>query len=245
MAEKMIPAWNHNANEKVGTGREGKFWQDQEALKQQRHAKLLELRKRTAETANLKKEVVSSPEDDMQEFMRENFDFSLSSIEHDFEKIQVLSKELKNKKDELKANLLKMKMKSLDERLKSLQELYKKDEFPELLDRMKNAVTTFSALKEGGAKPKLESFPALHKAFSNDISMVRKMVVQYSDSDGNSREEIGNNILSKSEKILSEISNQIEASNDPHEKADFDNLRIELNNVIKNVSASSEQALRA
>lgn len=151
---KFIPAWNHTANENVETGRKGKFWEDQDALKESYDDKKRALELRSAETMKLKQEL--------------------------------------------------------------------------------NGDTLESKSVE-------KSFPSLFKAFSSDILIIRKMVVQYNElKDEHLREIKGEEILAESEKIALEISHQVNAASDAHEKADLDNLRIELGQVTRNITGFPE-----
>lgn len=90
-----------------------------------------------------------------------------------------------------------------------------------------------------GVEQKLEkkSFPALFKAFTSEILDVRKKVAQYNElKDARLMELTGEEILSQSDLLRSEILSQIEATGDPQEKADYDNLRLELDQITRNVS---------
>ncbi|KKQ46613.1 MAG: hypothetical protein US66_C0035G0007 [Candidatus Moranbacteria bacterium GW2011_GWD2_37_9] len=153
---KFIPGYNPNANEKVGTGRENsKFWQEEEAKVLIYDKKKKELEARTTETAKLKKvaggsiDLVISPETaNVKAFMRENFEISLSSVESDIEEATKCARDLRDGADnELKAHLQGIRINDLGDRLKSLQEIYKRDEFPELLGRLKDALMIFDNLK--------------------------------------------------------------------------------------------------
>lgn len=87
-----------------------------------------------------------------------------------------------------------------------------------------------------------ESFKALFQGFSADVLSMRKMVVEYNNlSEARLREIKGDEILSEFENIQNKIEEQIAVTNDPNEKADFDNIRIELKNIVKDVSGSVEK----
>lgn len=87
-----------------------------------------------------------------------------------------------------------------------------------------------------------ESFKDLHQAISGDIEAIRRMVAEYNNIENRDLRELkGQEILSYSEKITSEIESQIKESVDPFEKGEFDNLRIELENIVKNIEQTPER----
>lgn len=153
---KFIPGYNPEAGKKLETDRDKmEFWKDEEAKTMAYNKNKEELRARTAETAKLKKEIsgsvdfkISPETEEVREFMRENFNASLEAIEKDLAGVVRLAGELKNdSSDELKVHIYGMKIDSMSARLQSLQEIYKKDEFPEMLGRLKDAFTMFDSLK--------------------------------------------------------------------------------------------------
>lgn len=86
-----------------------------------------------------------------------------------------------------------------------------------------------------------KSFKDLYVAFSSDIAIIRKMVAEYNNlKEARLMEIKGEEILAESEKIKSEILHQIEAADMPEEKSDFDNLRIELEKITRNVRGISD-----
>lgn len=87
-----------------------------------------------------------------------------------------------------------------------------------------------------------KAFKALFNGFSDDIEFIRKDVVEYNNTtDQRLRELKGQDILNKGASIKFEIESQIDVTKDIQEKSDFDGLRIELENVIRNVKGLSEQ----
>ncbi|MDD5463704.1 MAG: hypothetical protein PHP62_01040 [Candidatus Moranbacteria bacterium] len=93
-------------------------------------------------------------------------------------------------------------------------------------------------LKKEGNDGSLEqkSFKSLYTKFSSDILFVRKMVAEYNELKNERFREIkGNDIFIESEKIESEISKQINVTDDLQEKSDFDNLNLRLKEIIKNI----------
>lgn len=87
---------------------------------------------------------------------------------------------------------------------------------------------------------KKESYADLYKGFSLDILNIRAKVSKYNDAnDVAMKNAIAEDIIYLSEVVKNEILKQIEISKDPNEKADFDNFRLELESVTKNIVNSS------
>lgn len=227
---EFISAGNYNSNEKKEIGREGEFWKNQEAIKQAYDLKIEELRKRSLQNSEIKKEANGSSED-VHEFMRENIEISLNLIENDLEKLTVLSDDLKNQYSKLTENTLQTGLKKMEDRIVGFKSLLEGDKSSEYLKRFNDAVNAFEKLK---GHPK--SFKALHAGFSGDIGTIRKMVVKYNEIDDQYLRQLsGEELLTEAEKISTEIMNQIITLKDPHEKADLDNLRLELKQITKNI----------
>jgi hypothetical protein len=81
----------------------------------------------------------------------------------------------------------------------------------------------------------------LIKKFSGDISEIRNLKVNYdSMSDLDAKAMSGDLILAKANSVRSEILKAVNETKIGQEKGDIDNLRVELEDVIKNVVGSSE-----
>ncbi|HBI34384.1 MAG TPA: hypothetical protein DEA43_01460 [Candidatus Moranbacteria bacterium] len=158
---RFIQGYNPEAGKKVGTNRDDlEFHKNQAAITAAYEQKKKELKERTEETARLKREMggsdisISPETDEVREVMHENFKVSLASVETDIKDAVKCARELKedvsDKEDanyELKIHLQGIRIKDLDGRLQSLQEIYKKDEFPEFLGRLKDALMMLDVLK--------------------------------------------------------------------------------------------------
>lgn len=100
------------------------------------------------ETNNSGVFTISPETEDVREFMRKNFEDSLSSTEKGLAIAIDLANELRSESEnELKLSMYRLKINSIEESLKSLQELYKKDEFPEFYVRLTDALTMSDNLK--------------------------------------------------------------------------------------------------
>lgn len=91
-------------------------------------------------------------------------------------------------------------------------------------------------------KPKRESSKAIFEGFTNDVSIVRKMMADYlSYDDERLREVLGLQITNEYENIKKNIEEQINATSDLHEKSDLDNMLFDLKNIVKKVEDAPQR----
>ena len=103
---------------------------------------------------------IEAEDEEVKEFLRENFNAGLTALEND---IKIAAQEFENIN---KGNLagealeyasleLEMKVMELESRMKASTELYKKDPFPEMYNSLNETMLMFDQLKIGQLKSKI------------------------------------------------------------------------------------------